>query len=74
MKDLAKDLREGKTENLAKALEGVVDGHLIDETQEEFLKFRTALRGLVSKVQVVFEQAAERTKEKTTALAQEAKE
>ena len=49
---------DGKNEGMLKMLEGVVEPELIEETQQELIRFKSALKDIIEKMQQIALQAA----------------
>ena len=49
---------DGKNEGMLQMLEGVVEPELIEETQQELIRFKSALKDIIEKMQQIALQAA----------------
>ena len=53
-----RDAMDGNNEGMLQMLEGVVEPELIEETQQELIRFKSALKDIIEKMQKIALQAA----------------
>ena len=67
VKELAHNIRDamdGKTDGILHLLEGLVEPELIEETQQELIRFRSALKDIIKKMQKIALLAASQAEKK----------
>ena len=59
-----RDVMDGNNDGMLHMLEGVVEPELIEETQEELTRFKSALKDIIEKMQKIALQAASKVEVK----------